>query len=241
MTALSATLAGRVGELEIQVELRAADGPLVLIGPNGAGKTSVLLMLLGVLPVARGRVTVGDEVLLDTATGRDLPAEARALGYVPQNYGLFPHLDVAENVAFSLGRAARREQVAVRAALAEFELTELALRSVAELSGGERQRVALARAFVARSRALFLDEPLSALDVGARRRVREVLVGILRKWNEPCVIVTHDPADAIALGHRIAVIEAGRVSQTGTWKELSAAPASDFVAEFVRPFGAAPL
>jgi molybdate transport system ATP-binding protein len=225
---LRARIEGTVGRLQLALELEVTDS-LVLIGPNGAGKTSALLALLGARPVRRGRVTLGERVILDTAERIDTPIEARRLGYVPQDYALFPHLTVRENVLF--GHTARADEGA--ALLAELELEPLADRRVTALSGGEKQRVALARALVVQPHALLLDEPLAALDVHARREVRTFLARYLRELHIPTLVVTHDPADARTLGMRIAVLEAGSIVQLGTWAELCARPATEFVRQFV--------
>jgi molybdate transport system ATP-binding protein len=241
---LRASLRARVGALELELELDTGDGALVLVGPNGAGKTSVLSLLLGVLPTREGRIEIGDRVLLDTARAIDVPVEQRRIGYVPQDYALFPHLDVRGNVAFAVRSAASgRERDAARSAsteaarvdgvLRDLGITELATRAPATLSGGEQQRVALARALSIEPRALLLDEPLAALDVHARRAVRAFLADTLRTLALPTIIVTHDPLDARALGQRIAVIESGRITQHGRWDELVAAPATAFVRELL--------
>jgi molybdate transport system ATP-binding protein len=181
---------------------------------------------------------VGDSVLLDTAEGVDIPIEARGLGYLPQHYALFPHMSVRENVEFAANaRSASRERVQslqrAQGLLADLNLEALAQRSVTTLSGGEKQRVALARALAAEPRALLLDEPLAALDVTARREARAFLVEYLRKLTLPALVVTHDAADAQALGDRIAVLEGGRTVQTGTWAELQANPSTAFTRELV--------
>ncbi|WP_438035201.1 ABC transporter ATP-binding protein [Sorangium sp. So ce204] len=235
---LRARVTARVGRLCIEADLDTGGGSLVLVGPNGAGKTTLLSLLLGVFPVERGRVEVGEAVLLDTAAGIDVPVEQRGIGYVPQDYALFPHLSVRENVAFAVrsdparrGRAAGAE--VVDAMLADLGIAAHAHRRTQALSGGEKQRVALARALSVSPRALLLDEPLAALDVHSRRAVRAFLSDYLRTLAIPTVVVTHDATDARLLGDRIAVLEAGRVTQAGTWEELSARPASPFVEEFV--------
>lgn len=239
MTAgLCAHLEADVGRLRIELDLQIERGPLVLVGPNGAGKTSVLLMLLGVLAPRRGRIELGDSVLLDTASGVDVAVEQRQLGYVPQNYALFPHLTVRQNIEFALGSSVAGRDRKVRAECVEQLLQELGLASLAErrsdtLSGGEKQRVAIARALSVRPRALLLDEPLVALDVHARREVRTFLAQYLAKLALPTLIVTHDPADARVLAERIAVIEAGKLVQLGNWSELEASAQSAFVEEFV--------
>ncbi len=235
---LRARLQGEVGKLSIDLALETS-GAQVLVGPNGAGKTTTLLMLLGVLPVQRGHIQVGDRVLLDTATSIDRPVEQRQLGYVPQEYALFPHLTVRQHLAFAVACAPGAVERSARAKLADALLSELALESIADrrvrsLSGGEKQRVALARALSVGPRALLLDEPLSALDVHARRDVREFLAGYLVRLQIPTIVVTHDAADAKLLGERIAVLERGRIVQLGSWESLRAAPATEFVRELVR-------
>lgn len=232
----------RVGALSLDVELAPGPGTLVVVGPNGAGKSSLLSAVLGVLPVTEGRIAVGGVALLDTAARIDVPLEHRRLGYVPQEYALFPHLTVRGNVAFAVrsaslarhaGRDARHDAAAVEDALRTLGITALADRRVHALSGGEKQRVALARALAIEPRALLLDEPLAALDVGSRREVRGFLAATLARLALPTVIVAHDAADARVLGERIAVLEAGRITQLGTWAELSARPASRFVEELI--------
>ncbi|HTN83481.1 MAG TPA: ABC transporter ATP-binding protein [Sorangium sp.] len=235
---LRARVVARVGRLLLDAAIDTGGGTLALVGPNGAGKTSLLSVLLGVLPVERGRVEVGAAVLLDTARGLDVPVEERRIGYVPQDYALFPHLTVRENVAFAVRSAASGRGGAARAERVDAMLNELGVaahagRRTQALSGGEKQRVALARALSVSPRALLLDEPLAALDVHSRREVRAFLAGYLRALSIPTVVVTHDASDARLLGHRIAVLEAGRVTQTGTWDELAARPASRFVEELV--------
>lgn len=235
---LTARIEARVGALSLDVELDTAPGTLVVIGPNGAGKTSLLSLLLGVVPPARGRIAVGGRTLLDTDAGVEVPPESRRLGYLPQDYALFPHQSARQNVEFSLecsapelDRAARRERAS--SLLAELGLAALADRRPSTLSGGEKQRVALARALAADPRALLFDEPLAALDVHSRGEVRSFLARYLARVALPTVVVTHDPRDARELGDRVLVLEGGKVTQSGTWAELRARPASRFVASFV--------
>jgi molybdate transport system ATP-binding protein len=232
---LTVDVRATIGALPLAVSLATDGGPLIVVGPNGAGKTSALLLALGVLRPAAGRVVLGGDVLFDSATGTDVAAEDRRIGYLPQDYGLFPHLTAAANIEFALGcrggaRAGHRDRA--RALLADLEIGSLADRRPATLSGGERQRVALARALAIEPRALLLDEPLAALDVGARRAVRSFLAATLARLGLPAIVVTHDAADAVALGDRIAVLESGRIVQTGSLADLRSAPASPFVAAF---------
>jgi len=225
---LRASIEAEVGRLTLAVAFEV-EGPLVLIGPNGAGKTTTLLSLLGARPLRRGRVTLGERVLEDTAAGVHIPTEQRRLGYVPQDYALFPYLTVRNNVEFGLAANSGK----VDGLLAELDLIALAERGVPALSGGEKQRVALARALAVEPEALLLDEPLAALDVHARHEVRAFLASYLSALRIPTLVVTHDPADARTLGARIAVLEAGSIVQVGTWDDLCAAPATEFVRQFV--------
>jgi len=241
---LEARLEAVIGARTIDVALDTGPGTLVLVGPNGAGKTSVLSLLLGRLPATRGRIAIGGTVLLDTDARVLVPTEQRRLGYVPQDYGLFPHLSVAANIGFALAsaypRLGRRARAArVEAALERLDLRSLAERAPARLSGGERQRVALARALSVEPRALLLDEPMAALDVHARREVVAALAASLRELALPSLVVTHDPHEARLLGHTIAVLEAGRIVQHGTWDELARAPRTPFVERFVAAAGPA--
>ena len=187
------------------------------------------MMFLGVLPPRRGRVCLDGASLYDHKRDLDVPVEQRRIGFVPQRYALFPHLDVLANAAYGIRAASRAERDArAHAALAELDVASLAARRPSELSGGEMQRVALARALAGNPHALLLDEPLAALDVGVRGDVRRFLAERL-----PTVIVTHDVDDAEALDGQIVVIEAGSVVQTGRLSELAAHPETDFVKQFV--------
>ena len=238
MTALQAVLKGRVGTLSIDVTLESSGGTLALIGPNGAGKSTLLFMLLGIRQPQSGRVVVDGLTLLDTSTGVDIAVEDRRLGYVPQSYALFPHINVLENVEFAVacGTAARNRhfrRTQAEAILNEFGLTELSARRTTDLSGGEKQKVALARTLAAKPRALLLDEPLAALDALSRREVRSYLGAYLKELRLPSIVVTHDPEDASVLGDCIAVLEAGRIAQFGSWRDLRQRPASAFVEQFV--------
>ena len=229
---LEIALARKLGAVQIRVDLLLERETVLLIGPNGAGKSVLLRLLLGVLPPDAGRVALEGRVLFDAERGVDLPAEDRELGYLPQDYALFPHLSAIENVAFGLSRLPRAERLPrARAWLERLGVAHLAGRFPAGLSGGERQRVALARALARGPRALFLDEPFASLDPIARRDLRVSLREWLRDWRLPALIVSHDPADAVLAG-RIAVIEQGRVVQQGTLAELRRASASSFVAGF---------
>jgi len=235
---LSIQLKARVGALDLDIELETGVGPTAIVGPNGSGKTTLLSLILGVLPSAEGTLRIGNSVIFDSARRINLPLERRQIGYVPQDYALFPNRTVRGNVEFAISSATSRIEQPERmrraeALLAEFGLSEHLEQRILTLSGGEKQRVALVRALSVSPRTLLLDEPLSALDVHSRREVREFLSGYLGRLQIPTLVVTHDAADAQLLGHRVAVLERGRITQVGRWDELTARPASQFVEEFV--------
>ena len=235
---LEVNVSGRIGTRLIEARFDTRGGPLVVVGPNGAGKTTLVLMILGVRRPSSGRIVVGRATLFDSACRIEVPVEQRRLGYVPQDYALFPHMSVLANLQFALESTASDPSLPAlrgqaQSILHDFGLTQLAERRSSELSGGEKQRVALARALAVRPRALLLDEPLSALDAAARQEMRSFLTSHLKRLGLPALVITHDPADACELGHRIAVLEAGRIAQIGTWAELRARPASPFVERFV--------
>jgi molybdate transport system ATP-binding protein len=233
VTVLAARLELRRGAFGLTVDLEAGPGPLLVTGPNGAGKTTLLLAVLGAVRPTAGRLALGGEVLFDRALGIDLPAEDRRIAYVPQDYGLFPHLSVQENVTFGLFRLGPAERAARAArALAELGVAGVAERSPSRLSGGERQRVALARALAMEPRALLLDEPLAALDAPTRSHFRVFLAEHLRRLDVPALVVTHDADDARALGGEMLVLEAGRIAERGGVEALRSAPASAFSRAF---------
>jgi molybdate transport system ATP-binding protein len=231
---LRAEIRTRLGALELNVALEVSAGEcLALAGPSGAGKTSVLRIAAGLVRPERGRVEANGETWLDTERGVDVPPERRRCGYVFQEYALFPHLSVWQNVAYPLRgvpRGQRRERALEL--LARFGLRELADARPRTLSGGERQRVAVARALARKPALLLLDEPLSALDARTRASAARELASVLREVEVPALLVTHDFAEAAQLGERVGVIDAGRIVQEGTPSELATAPRSAFVADF---------
>jgi ABC-type sulfate/molybdate transport systems ATPase subunit len=230
---LEARVAKRLGTVELAFELSVGAETLVVAGPNGAGKSSMLRLLLGSIRPDSGRIALDGRTLF---AGRiDVPPEERHIGYLPQDYALFPHLDGVGNVAFGLAHLPRRERRAhAMAWLERLGASHLADRRIRALSGGERQRLALARALAREPRALLLDEPFASLDPSARRELRASLRKSLQEWRLPAVIVSHDADDA-TLADRIAVVERGRIVQQGTPDELRRAPASPFVAGFAPP------
>lgn len=210
------------------LELTVGDGAtFALVGPSGAGKTTVLRTIAGLLRPDRARLEVAGAMWLDTSRRIDLAPERRRVGYLFQEYALFPHLDVTGNVRF--GAASGTD---IGTLLERFRVAHLARARVTELSGGERQRVALARALARNPAVLLLDEPLAALDAHTRATVRSELHEILAGLAIPTVLVTHDFEDAAALADEVGVIVDGRVLQVDTPSGLVGAPASPFVAGF---------
>jgi molybdate transport system ATP-binding protein len=217
----------------ITVPLRAFDLSLslrvgsttALVGPSGAGKTTVLRAVAGLVRPTGGRISCGDVVWFDAADGVNEPPERRRVGLVFQDYALFPHMTVRENVEYSRRQPADEY-------LERFRIEKLEHARPAELSGGERQRVALARALAREPDVLLLDEPLSALDAHTRVGVRAELQELLRSLALPVVLVSHDFDDAAALADDVGVIIDGQIRQTGTPSDLVARPADPFVASF---------
>jgi molybdate/tungstate transport system ATP-binding protein len=201
----------------------------IVLGPTGAGKTVLLESIAGLYPVLEGEVWIGDNQI----TG--LSPEKRQIGIVYQDQALFPHLSVEKNIAFGLKmrKCPKREAKAKIDAIVEVVgVSHLLKRSPATLSGGEKQKVALARALVTEPKVLLLDEPLSALDPETRERMQEELREIHRRIGLIVIHVTHDFEEAIALGHRVAVLNDGCIAQIGTPEEFLRRPSSEFVARF---------
>jgi molybdate transport system ATP-binding protein len=199
-------------------------GTTVLFGPSGSGKTTLLRMLAGLERPDQGRVGFGEETWFDTDRRINLPPHERRVGYVTQESALFPHMTVRRNVAFGVPSS---EQVrVVPDVLALVGVSDLADRLPGELSGGQKQRVALARAIASKPRILLLDEPLSALDATARDALRRDLGRFLRSVGIPAVLVTHDRAEALALGDEVVLIDNGRVLQQGPIADVFSRPSS---------------
>jgi len=231
-------------ELRAQVESRSVDLELSLdagevlavLGPNGAGKSTVLHVIAGLLRPDDGTVRVGDRVLTDTASGIDVPTYDRRVGLLMQDPLLFPHLDVAANVAFGprsgkrLGRKDSRELA--HHWLGEVEAAEFADRMPRQLSGGQAQRVALARALAAEPDVMLLDEPMAGLDVAVATAMRQVLRRVLARDGRSALLVTHDMLDVVTLADRVVVIESGVIVESGTSAGILAAPRSRFGARF---------
>ncbi|MFC3687151.1 ABC transporter ATP-binding protein [Aquipuribacter hungaricus] len=209
---------------------------LALLGPNGAGKSTALRLLAGLLRLPEGHVRLGSRTWDDPAAGVHLPPAARGVGLVPQDSLLFPHLDARDNVAFgprARGVPAAEARQRATAWLDRVGLAGLGHRRPGELSGGQAQRVALARALVTAPGLLLLDEPLAALDAATRSSVRTDLAHHLAAFDGACVLVTHDPLDAMVLADDVVVLEDGRAVQQGTPSQVARSPRTDYVARLV--------
>ncbi|MCD6726593.1 MAG: ABC transporter ATP-binding protein [Solirubrobacteraceae bacterium] len=200
-----------------------------LLGPSGCGKTTLLRLIAGFERPDEGSVAIGDATVSDGS--RFVPPERRRTGMVFQDYALFPHLDVAGNVGYALGR--RPDTARVREVLALVGLDGLGARRPHELSGGQQQRVALARALAPTPALILLDEPFSNLDAALRDRVRGEVRSILRAARVTALLVTHDQEEALSLADTVAVMRAGRIEQSGTPEEVYGSPANRWVGEFL--------
>jgi multiple sugar transport system ATP-binding protein len=213
------------------VSLEIEDGDfMVLVGPSGCGKSTILRIVAGLEEVTSGEVMIGDDVVTD------IPAKQRGISMVFQNYALFPHMTVAQNIGFGLrlrrvARAERDERV--RRIAATLGLDGLLERKPSQLSGGQLQRVAMGRAMVRQPEAYLMDEPLSNLDAKLRVQMRAELASIHRRTKTTAIYVTHDQVEAMTLGDRVAVLHNGRLQQVDTPKRLYDQPANIFVAAFM--------
>lgn len=214
------------------VSLTLAPGEIVaLVGQSGSGKSTLLRLIAGLEQPSAGRITIAGRVMSDA--GRVVPPESRGIGMIFQDYALFPHLTVLDNVCFGLTALSRREALArATAALARVGLATRAAAYPHALSGGEQQRVALARALVPQPSLLLMDEPFSNLDRRTQATMREETASLLAESGTAAILVTHEPEDAMRMAARIMLIHAGRIAQTGTAEELHRHPASLRVARF---------
>src|SRR6185312_3949462 len=222
MATLSAEFALPLRSFGLELALEV-DRTVALVGPSGAGKTSVLRAVAGLVRPSSGRIALDGETWFDAAAGVFLRPDERRVGLVFQEYALFPHMTVRQNVGYA-GRARVDEF------LERFRISHLANARTTELSGGERQRVAIARALARDPGVLLLDEPLSALDAHTKVAVRSELQELLRELALPTLLVTHDYEDAAALADRVGVIVGGELRQFAQPHDLVARPSDGFVA-----------
>ncbi len=202
----------------LDVSFAAESSRVVLFGPSGSGKTLTIKTIAGLLRPDVGRIIMGGRVLFDARKGIDVSARHRNIGYVPQDYALFPHLSVSDNIRFGLrkhwhGRLARNDQLLVEEFLEIFDLHQLKDSFPRDISGGQRQRVALARALIRTPHLLLLDEPFGALDTQLRARMRHELLKIQTKFQTPVILITHDPEDVAAFAQTVVAYEDGKASQ----------------------------
>ncbi|WP_298284491.1 ABC transporter ATP-binding protein [Acidocella sp.] len=235
MTGVTRRLGGRDVLSGIDLALDEA-GFLVLAGESGSGKTTLLRLIAGLDRVDRGRIEIHGATV-DEAGRAFTPAERRGLGMVFQDFALWPHLTCLENVALALPSGTPRRNEAALELLDHLSVSAMAPRRPAQLSGGQQQRVGIARALAARPKLLLLDEPLSALDLETRERLRETLRAAVHAAGVAAVLVTHDPEDCWRLADRVAVLEGGVIRQQGTPRDLWAAPSSPYIARFTGALG----
>jgi molybdenum ABC transporter ATP-binding protein len=209
-------------DLRLSLEV---DGTVALVGPSGAGKSTILRAIAGLVTPRSGTVTVSGETWFDRSQRVDLPVDSRAVGFLFQDYALFPHMTVRQNIEYP-----RRHRA--DGYLERFRISHLADTRPPELSGGERQRVALARALARDPKVLLLDEPLAALDAHTKAAVRHELHELLNDLRIPTLFVTHDFEDAASLAERVGVLVDGALRQVGSTADLVARPADPFVASF---------
>ncbi|WP_048645761.1 ABC transporter ATP-binding protein [Nitratireductor soli] len=218
-----------------KVSIEVADGEfLAVLGPSGCGKTTLLRMIAGFETVSGGRISIGGRDV--SSAGMNVPPEKRRVGIVFQNYALWPHMSVSENIGYALkvARVSRAEREArVKGALALVNMEQYGERRPANLSGGQRQRVALARCLVAEPSLVLFDEPLANLDVHLRASMEDEFADFHKRTGTTILYITHDQAEAMALADRIAVMDHGRLMQLATPHELYHEPANEMVASFI--------
>jgi len=232
---LSASIEKRYPDITIQAQFeQALDGyrATALFGPSGCGKTTILRSIAGLIRPEQGRIHWDDECWNDTDRGAFMPPQHRRVGLLFQDYALFPHMTVEQNIGYGLPRGTVSTQ-AVSEIMNRFQIAGMNRRKPSELSGGQQQRVALARAVVRRPRLLLLDEPLSALDATTRHQVRRELRDLLVAGGIPALVVTHDPIEAVTLAERIIVMDQGRILQQGAAEDVFSRPANLAVAGIV--------
>jgi molybdate transport system ATP-binding protein len=237
ITMLQATVTKQLNSFHLQMQFSARAGEtLVLLGESGSGKTTMLRLLAGLLMPDRGYIELGSVCYFDSEQRIVLPSQERSIGMVFQDYILFPHLSVFENIAFGLqaqhfSRGLMRQRI--DEVIERVHLGGLERRKPGQLSGGQQQRVAIARALALQPQLLLLDEPMAALDVQTRREVRQELRQILREANIVTVLVTHHYLEALLFGQQILVLDQGQVIQQGTQRDLLEYPRSSYIAELV--------
>lgn len=214
-------------DVDLQLERELA----VIFGPSGAGKSMLLRTIAGLITPGSGRIMIGDQVIFDSEEKLDIAPQDRHVGYMPQQYALFPHMSVAENIAYGLFKWKQPDRKARMHELIELmRLTPIVDRHPGEISGGEQQRTALARALAPKPRILLMDEPFAALDEVLREHLRQELLQIQRRFEIPILLVTHNLIEAYTLADRVIIFQAGRVAQEGTRDEVFRQPRTPQIA-----------
>ena len=225
------------GGFSLDLEFQAAAGVTVLFGPSGAGKTLTLDSIAGFVAPDEGRVLLDNDILFDAATRVHLPPQARNCGYVFQNYALFPHMTLRENLAFAAERRPRLERHRrVNEMLERFRLQDAAGRRPHEVSGGQRQRCSIARALIGAPKLLLLDEPAQGLDAPLRAELYDVLRQVRADFKTPMLLVTHDLDECLELGEEMLIIREGRIVQSGPPRKILDQPANLDVARLLGTF-----
>ncbi|MFZ3102202.1 MAG: ATP-binding cassette domain-containing protein [Desulfitobacteriaceae bacterium] len=202
----------RLPSFELQIDITLNNGILAVVGPSGAGKTTLLQCIVGLQKPSVGEIKIGNRLIFSVEQGINLPARNRRIGYVFQDYALFPHMNVEKNVIYGMSKENNTPHkiLSVSSVLTMLKIDHLRKRYPREISGGEKQRVALARALMTRPELLLLDEPLSALDQDTRRTLQQELLKLQRQWQIPIILVTHDTIEAELLGDQIIRITCGK-------------------------------
>ena len=227
---VTARIVTSVGDFHLDAQLACAPGETVaLLGPNGAGKSMIVKAIAGLQPIERGCIRIDSTPVDEPASTTFIPPEHRRVGVVFQDYLLFSHMSVRQNIEF--GPRNLKVTGTTQPWIERLDLTELLERKPAQLSGGQSQRVAIARALATNPRALLLDEPLAALDAATKQEVRGQLRHFLTDFEHGTILVTHDPLDALVLADRIVVVEDGRVTQQGPTAEVASQPRTDYLAK----------
>lgn len=216
----------------LDVNWATQEGIAVIFGPSGSGKSMTLQVIAGFVAVDKGYIQVGEQVFLDSSASIDLPPQRREIGYLLQNYALFPHMTVRQNILYGR-RTSGQATGEFREMIALFQLEGLENRYPGALSGGQKQRVALARALMRKPRILLLDEPLAAVDIAVRKMIRTELKLLQRKLKIPMILITHDLGEALSLADKLIIYEQGRVVQEGDPIEIVKHPLNERVSELL--------
>ncbi|MBF0674681.1 ATP-binding cassette domain-containing protein [Pseudomonas sp.] len=228
---LQKTLKSAKRSFRLQVRFQTDSQRLVILGPSGSGKSLLLKAIAGLMRPDRGHIRLDGTPLFDRAAKLDLPTQARQIAYLFQDYALFPHLNVRQNIGFGLSRGLLNPRASLQHEAVDYWLDAFELRPVAdqlpdELSGGQRQRTALARALIAKPKALLLDEPFSALDPQLRTHMRRELDDLQRRLQVPMLLITHDPEDAEVFGDQVLHLRDGMIEDAAihqgqdTWRGI---------------------